>query len=95
MTGSSALSRKYGYDILGRLNAATRTATTFGWAYDANGNHLTRTGTTSSTYANAATSSRVSSIAGSLPRTCTYDTAGKTLQLLQRLRSGEREVHPE
>ena len=68
-----------GYDILDRLNSATTTGTTQGWTYDANGNRLTQTGTTPSTYTNAGASNRVSSISGSLPRTYAYDSAGNTL----------------
>ncbi|MEO8017122.1 MAG: RHS repeat-associated core domain-containing protein [Pseudomonadota bacterium] len=77
--GNSALSWTYGYDALDRLNAASKTGTTQGWTYDANGNRLTETGTTPSTYTNAGSSNRVSSITGSLPRTYAYDTAGNTL----------------
>jgi RHS repeat-associated protein len=77
--GSSALSWTYGYDSLDRLNAATSTGTTQGWTYDANGNRLTESGSTPSTYTNSATSNRVSSISGSLPRTYGYDVVGNTL----------------
>jgi RHS repeat-associated protein len=73
------LSWTYGYDSLDRLNSATKTGTTQGWTYDANGNRLTQTGSAPSTYTNSMTSNRVSSISGSLPRTYTYDTAGNTL----------------
>ena len=74
-----ALSWTYGYDLLDRLNAASRTGTTQGFTYDANGNRLSQTGTTPSTYTNAGTSNRVSSISGSLARTYAYDSAGNTL----------------
>ena len=77
--GSSALSWTYGYDALDRLNAATKTGTTQGWSYDANGNRLTETGSSPSTYTTSGSSNRVSSIAGSLPRTYAYDAAGNTL----------------
>jgi RHS repeat-associated protein len=77
--GSSALSWTYGYDSLDHLNSATSTGTTQGWTYDANGNRLTQTGTTPSTYTNSGASNRVSSISGSLPRTYGYDAAGNTL----------------
>jgi RHS repeat-associated protein len=77
--GSSALSWTYGYDLLDRLNSASKTGTTQGWTYDANGNRLTETGSSPSTYTNAGTSNRVSSISGSLPRTYAYDAAGNTL----------------
>ncbi len=74
-----ALSWTYGYDALDRLTAANRTGLTQGWTYDANGNRLTETGTTPSTYSNSGSSNRVSSIAGSLPRSYGYDAAGNTL----------------
>jgi RHS repeat-associated protein len=77
--GNSALSWTYGYDTLDRLNAATQTGTTQGWTYDANGNRLTETGTTPSTYSTSGSSNRVSSTAGSLARTYAYDAAGNTL----------------
>jgi len=77
--GNSALSWTYGYDNLDRLNAATNTGTSQGWTYDANGNRLTQTGSTPSTYTNSSTSNRVSSISGALSRTYGYDTAGNTL----------------
>jgi YD repeat-containing protein len=73
------LSWTYGYDVLDRLNSATKTGTTQGWTYDANGNRLTQTGTAPSTYNNSTTSNRVSSISGSLPRTYAYDAAGNSL----------------
>jgi YD repeat-containing protein len=38
---NSALSWTYGYDSLDRLNAASKSSTTQGWTYDANGNRLT------------------------------------------------------
>jgi RHS repeat-associated protein len=51
-------------------------STTQGWTYDANGNRLTETGSTASTYTISATNNRVSSITGALPRSYTYDAAG-------------------
>jgi len=47
--------------------------------YDANGNRLTQTGTSASSYAIAATSNRLTATTGALVRTHTYDTAGNTL----------------
>jgi RHS repeat-associated protein len=76
---NGALSWTYGYDTLDRLNSATTTGTTQGWTYDANGNRLTQTGSTPSTYTNSPSSNRVSSISGSLPRSYAYDNAGNTL----------------
>jgi RHS repeat-associated protein len=75
----SSLSWTYGYDSLDRLNAASKTGITQGWTYDANGNRLTQTGTTPSTYTNSGASNRVNSILGSLPRVYAYDNAGNTL----------------
>jgi RHS repeat-associated protein len=75
----STLSWTYGYDSLDRLNAAAKIGTSQGWTYDANGNRLTQSGTTPSTYTNSGSSNRVSSIGGSLPRTYAYDNAGNTL----------------
>jgi RHS repeat-associated protein len=56
-----------------------KTGTTRGWTYDANGNRLTETGASASTYTIASTNNRVSSISGALPRTYSYDTAGNVL----------------
>jgi RHS repeat-associated protein len=75
----STLSWTYGYDSLDRLNSASKTSLTQGWTYDANGNRLTQTGTTPSTYTNSGSSNRVSSISGSLARSYAYDNAGNTL----------------
>jgi RHS repeat-associated protein len=78
--GSNAsLSWAYGYDALDRLTSATKTGTTQGWAYDANGNRLTQTGTVAGTYTIASTNNRVSSITGSPARTYTYNNAGSAL----------------
>jgi RHS repeat-associated protein len=76
--GNSALSWTYGYDGLDRLTSATSASVMQGWTYDANGNRLTETGSTPSTYTNSGTSNRVSSISGWLPRTYGYDSAGNT-----------------
>jgi RHS repeat-associated protein len=65
-----------GYDILDRLNSATKTGTTIGYTYDANGNRLTQTGTSASTYTVSGTSNRVSSISGALVRTYGYNNSG-------------------
>jgi uncharacterized protein RhaS with RHS repeats len=56
-----------------------KTGTTRGWTYDANGNRLTETGSTASTYTISGTNNRVSSITGALPRTYAYDAAGNVL----------------
>lgn len=77
--GNSALSWTYGYDLLDRLNSATSSSVTQGWTYDANGNRLTQTGSTPSTYTNSLTSNRVGSVSGAMARTYGYDAAGNTL----------------
>jgi RHS repeat-associated protein len=74
-----SLSWNYGYDALDRLTSASSSSLTQGWTYDANGNRLTETGASPSSYANSPTSNRVSSIAGALARTYAYDNAGNTL----------------
>lgn len=74
-----SLSWNYGYDALDRLSSATSASVTQGWTYDANGNRLSETGSSPSSYANSPTSNRVSSIAGSLARSYAYDNAGNTL----------------
>ena len=71
-----ANSYSYGYDGLDRLTSAVKTGTTRGWTYDANGNRLTETGASASTYTIVSTNNRISSITGALPRTYTYDAAG-------------------
>jgi RHS repeat-associated protein len=77
--GNGALSWTYGYDLLDRLTSATSTSVSQGWTYDANGNRLTQTGTTPSSYSNSSSSNRVNSISGSLARTYGYDNAGNAL----------------
>jgi RHS repeat-associated protein len=66
----------YGYDVLDRLNAASRTAETIGYTYDANGNRLTQTGTSAGSYTVSGTNNRVTSITGTPARTYGYDAAG-------------------
>lgn len=68
----------FGYDSLDRLNSGVRSGLNRGWAYDANGNRLTQTGTDTGTYAISGTSNRIASIAGSPARTYGYDAAGNT-----------------
>jgi RHS repeat-associated protein len=68
-----------GYDILDRVNSAGSGTTTIGYTYDANGNRLTQTGTSASTYTVSGTSNRLSSTAGVLVRTYTYNNAGSVL----------------
>lgn len=78
-TASGSSSWTYGYDALDRLTGATSSSVTEGWTYDANGNRLTQTGTTPSTYSIASTSNKISGITGTLSRTYAYDAAGNTL----------------
>jgi RHS repeat-associated protein len=66
----------FGYDLLDRLNAASRTAETIGYTYDANGNRLTQTGTSAASYTVSGTSNRVTSITGTPARTYNYDASG-------------------
>ena len=73
------LSWTYGYDSLDRLNSASKTGASQGWTYDGNGNRLTETGSTPSTYTNSTTSNRLSSTSGTLSRSYSYDNAGNTL----------------
>jgi RHS repeat-associated protein len=68
-----------GYDLLDRLNAASKAGTAIGYTYDANGNRLTQTGTSESTYQVSATSNRLSSTAGALVRAYAYDATGNPL----------------
>jgi RHS repeat-associated protein len=68
-----------GYDSLDRLNSLAQTGVTSSWTYDADGNHLTQTGTSTVTTTPSTTSNRLNSISGSLVRTYTYDAAGNTL----------------
>jgi RHS repeat-associated protein len=69
---------KFGYDALDRLTSASTTAITDGWTYDADGNRLTQTGTTPSTFTLSPTSNQVTAISGSLVRTYGYNAAGMT-----------------
>jgi RHS repeat-associated protein len=68
-----------GYDNLDRLNSGAKTGTTIGYTYDANGNRLSQTGTSASTYSVSNSSSRLSSTTGALSRSYTYDAVGNTL----------------
>jgi RHS repeat-associated protein len=68
-----------GYDILDRLSSATQTGTTIGYTYDANGNRLSQSGTSASTYTVSGTSNQLSSTSGALARSYTYDAVGNTL----------------
>ena len=75
---NSAHSWNYGYDALDRLTNASTTAESYGWTYDSNGNRLTETGDSPSTYSISSTSNQITGITGALARTYTYDAAGHT-----------------
>lgn len=78
-TVNSANSYSYGYDDLDRLTSASKTGTSYGWTYDANGNRLSQTSTAASTYTVSNTSNQIDAISGALSRTYAYDAAGNTL----------------
>jgi RHS repeat-associated protein len=67
-----------GYDLLDRLNAATKTALTIGYTYDANGNRLSQNGTSASTYTMSGSSNKLTSTSGVLSRSYSYDAVGNT-----------------
>jgi RHS repeat-associated protein len=75
----SSKSWTLGYDNLDRLNSGAKTGTTIGYTYDVNGNRLSQTGTSASTYSVSGSSNRLSSTTGSLSRSYTYDAVGNTL----------------
>jgi RHS repeat-associated protein len=75
----SSSSYTAGYDALDRLNSLAQTGVTSTWTYDADGNHLTQTGTSSVTTTPSTTSNRLNSISGGIVRTYAYDAAGNTL----------------
>jgi YD repeat-containing protein len=74
-TSPGASNWTYRYDPLDRLTSGTSPSVTRGWTYDANGNRLTETGTTASTYSISPSSNRIT---GALARTYAYDAAGNT-----------------
>jgi RHS repeat-associated protein len=74
----STRSWTYGYDLLDRLNSASKTGQTIGYTFDANGNRLTQTGTQTATYTISSTNNSITSIAGTPARTYAYDAAGNT-----------------
>ncbi len=77
-TGTNANSWTLGYDSLDRVTSAAGTSTSLGWTYDANGNRLTQTGTSASTFTPSGTSNHLTSTTGALARTYLYDAAGNT-----------------
>lgn len=78
-TASDSSSWTYGYDQLDRLTGAASSSVTEGWTYDADGNRLTETGSTPSTYSVSSSSNQISGITGTLTRTYAYDAAGNGL----------------
>jgi RHS repeat-associated protein len=75
-TAAGSASWTYGYDPLDRLTGATSSAASEGWTYDADGNRLSETGTSPSTYSISSTSNEITGITGTLNRSYTYDAAG-------------------
>ena len=78
-TVTPANSYTYGYSNLDRLTSAVKTGTTRGWTYDANGNRVSETGASPSTYTISSANNRISSISGSVARTYTYNAVGSAL----------------
>jgi RHS repeat-associated protein len=78
-SSDGTLTWAYGYDALDRLTSASTSAITDGWTYDANGNQLTQTGTTSNTYSITSGSNQLSAVTGGLTRSYSYDAAGNTV----------------
>ncbi len=76
---NSALTWSYGYDPLDRLTSASDTSTSLGWTYDANGNRLTQSAATGTSYVISATNNQITSSTGSQARTYAYDAAGHVL----------------
>jgi RHS repeat-associated protein len=66
------------YDVLDRIKAASSSAKSRGYTYDANSNRLTTTGSTASTETIATSSNHLSSTSGGIVRTYGYDAAGNT-----------------
>jgi RHS repeat-associated protein len=77
-TAAGISSWTYGYDALDRLTGASNGTITNAWTYDANGNRLTETGSSPSTYSIANASNQITQITGALARMYTYDAAGNT-----------------
>ncbi len=78
-TGASANSWSLPtYDLSDRLESASKTGTSYGFTYDANGNRLTQTGTTAITLTPATASNELTTTTGGLVRTYSYDASGDT-----------------
>ncbi|MGH8201638.1 MAG: RHS repeat-associated core domain-containing protein [Steroidobacteraceae bacterium] len=78
-SASSASNWTYAYDSLDRLSGASSSSVTEGWTYDADGNRLSETGSTPSTYTISSTNNQIRGIAGTLTRSYAYDAVGNTL----------------
>ena len=78
-SSDSTLTWSYGYDVLDRLTSASTSAISDGWTYDANGNQLTQTGSTSISYSITSGSNQLSAATGGLTRSYSYDAAGNTV----------------
>jgi RHS repeat-associated protein len=78
-SSNAALSWTYGYDLLDRLNSASKTGTSQSWTFDANGNRLTQGGTVATTYTVSATKNQITKTTGTPARTYTYDADGNVL----------------
>jgi RHS repeat-associated protein len=76
--GNSALSWTYGYDALDRVSSASAATQSLGFTYDANGNRLAQSGSSSATFSVAASSNQLTGVTGALSRTYSYDAAGHT-----------------
>jgi RHS repeat-associated protein len=61
------------------LTSAAGGGSTFGWTYDANGNRLTQTGSSASTYTMSSINNQIASITGATGRRYSYDAAGNML----------------
>lgn len=81
---NSALSWTYTYDNRDRLSTAQRTGVAYGWTYDANGNRLSQSGMNTTDFTMSASSNRLTSTAGALVRTYTYDAAGNATAFSNR-----------
>jgi RHS repeat-associated protein len=77
--GDPSKSWTFNYDILDRLNSAVGIGTTFGYAYDPNGNRISQTGTSASAYTVSNSSNSLVSISGAISRSYIYDAAGNIL----------------
>ncbi|MBS0398041.1 MAG: RHS repeat protein, partial [Proteobacteria bacterium] len=75
-TKTSTNSWSYGYDAMDRLSSASKSGTSYGWTYDANGNRKTQTGTSATTYTISTTSNRLTNLSGATTRTYGFDASG-------------------